>query len=53
MFSATDCLLALREERCDEKKTQDDANQAKLKKLAKDNEKLDRRLILRAKNIGW
>ena len=40
VFSSTDRLLALREERCDEKTIQDDANQAKLKELVKDHVRL-------------
>ena len=45
-------LLALREERRDRQKIQDDVNDAKLKELVEDLDVNDRRLILCAKNIG-
>ena len=51
-LSTTNHLLVISEERCDGQKIQDDANEAKLKELVKDHEKLDRRLILCAKNTG-
>ena len=51
-FSTYNWLLALREERCDRQKFQDDANGVKLKGLVDDLETTDRRLILQAKNTG-
>ena len=41
--------MELKEESRDGQNIQDDANEAKLKELVKDHEKLDRRLILCAK----
>ena len=53
-FSNADHLLALREERCDGQKNQDDVNGAKLKKLVADLDYTDRRPILRSKNtVAW
>ena len=52
-FSTADNLLALREERRDGQKIQDDANVAKLKGLVDDLEASDRRLIIRAKKKGY
>ena len=50
-FSTADHLLTPREERHDEQKIRDDANDTKLKVLVNYLEVPDRRLILRAKNI--
>ena len=51
-FLIADHLISLREERREEKKRQDDSNEAKLKGLVKDLKSTDRCLILHAKNIG-
>ena len=51
-FLIADHLISLREERREEKKRQDDSNEAKLKGLVKDLKSTDLRLILRAKTTG-
>ena len=52
IFFNANRLLALREERSDKLITHDDVNGAKLKDIVVDLDSADRRLILRAKNIG-
>ena len=49
----TNNLITLREERRDRKTRQDDANGANLKRIFKDLEAPDRRLILCTKNTGY
>ena len=51
-FFTTKHLLVIREGRRDGQKMQDYANEAKLKGIVKDRRATDRRLILRANNIG-
>ena len=50
--STANHLLALREERRDRQKIQDDTTNAKLKGIVEELEVTDRHLILRAKNTG-
>ena len=53
-FSSAYHIIALREERSDGQKVQDDSNGAKLKGLAKDIKAIDNCLIIRAKNtVSW